>query len=86
VLLTLWEKVEKLPRTVPIMNKTHLLAGYSQSPQTLTSEIQNNANIWETWDQKLNTFLQGNNDDLKCLVVHRKFGLVGLVRFFKHLV
>jgi hypothetical protein len=86
VLLTLWEKVEKLPRTVPVANKTHILAGYNQSPQTLTSDIQNDVDVWETWDQKLNVLLQCNNDDLKRLVVRGKFGLLGLVCFFEHLV
>ena len=86
MLLTLKEKVENLSQTVPVANKTHILAGYSQSPHTLTSDIQNDADVWETWDRKLNVFLQGNNDDLKHLVVRGKFGLMGLVRFFEHLV
>jgi hypothetical protein len=86
VLLTLRERVEKLPRTVPVAKKTHILAAYSQSPQNLTSDIRNDADVWETWDQKLNVFLQRNNDDLKQLVVRGKFGLIGLVDFFEHLV
>jgi hypothetical protein len=86
VLSTLREKVEKLPRTVPVANKTHILATYSQSPQNLTSDIQNDEDVWETWDQKLNVFLQCNDDDLKQLVVRGKFGLIGLVSFFEHLV
>jgi hypothetical protein len=86
VLSTLREKVEKLPRTVPVANKTHILAAYSQSPQNLTSDIQNDEDVWETWDQKLNVFLQCNDDDLKQLVVHGKFGLIGLAGFFEHLV
>jgi hypothetical protein len=86
VLQTLREKVEKLPQTVPIANKAHILAGYSQSPQTLTSDIENDADVWETWDRKLNVFLQCDDDNLKRLVVRGKFGLVGLVRFFEHLV
>jgi len=86
MLSLLREKVEKLPRTVPVANKTHILAGYSQSPEKLTSDIQNDADVWETWDQKLNVLLQCNNDDLKRLVVRGKLGLMGLVRFFEHLV
>ncbi len=31
-------------------------------------------------------FLQGNNDDLKQLIVCGRFGLMRLVRFFEHLV
>ena len=45
VLVTLWEKVEKLPSTVPVANKTHTLAAYSQSPQKLTSDIQNDEDV-----------------------------------------
>ena len=86
VLLSLREKVEKLPRTVPIAKKTHILAGYSQSPQKLTSDIENDADVWETWDRKLNVFLQCNDDELKQLVVRGKFGLIGLVGLFEHLV
>lgn len=88
VLLTLREKVEKLPRTVPVANKTHILAAYSQSPQKLTSDIQDDIDVWEKWDRKLNIFLQCNDDELKRLVVpvHGKFGLIRLVGFFEHLV
>jgi hypothetical protein len=86
VLSTLREKVEKLPQTVPVADETHVLAAYSQSPQELTSDVQNDADIWETWDPKLNVLLPHNNDDLKLLVVCRQFGLTGLVRFFEHLV
>ena len=52
----------------------------------LTSNIQDDADVWETWDPKLNVFLQCNDNDLKQLVVRGKFGLAGLVRFFEHLV
>jgi hypothetical protein len=86
VLSTLREKVENLPQTVPVADQTHVLAGYSQSPQELTSDIQNDADIWETWDPKLNVLLPHNGDDLKLLVVRGQFGLTGLVRFFEHLV
>ena len=86
ILVTLREKVKKLPLTVPVANKTHTLAAYSQSPQKLTSDIQNDEDVWETWDQKLNVFLQCNDDELKQLVVRGKFGLIGLVGFFEHLV
>ena len=86
VLLTLREKVEKLPNTVPIAEKTHILAVYSLSPQRLTSYREDDADVWEIWDQKLNVFLQGNDDDLKQLVVRGKLGLIGLVGFFEHLV
>lgn len=86
VLLSLREKVEKLPQTVPMANKTHILAAYSLSPQKLTNYIQDDADVWEIWDQKLNVFLQGNSDDLKRLVVRGKFGLIGLVGFLEHLV
>jgi hypothetical protein len=86
LLSSLREKVEKLPRTVPLATKTHILAGYSQSPQKLTSDIENDADVWETWDRKLNVFLQCNDDELKQLVVRGKFGLIGLVGFFEHLV
>jgi hypothetical protein len=85
-LVTLREKVENLPRTVPVANKTNVLASYSQPPQKLTSDIQNDADIWETWDQKLNVLLPHNINDLKHLVVRGKFGLIGLVGFFEHLV
>jgi hypothetical protein len=86
MLITLWEKVKKLPKAVPLANKTHILAGYSQSPQNLTSDIENNADIWEIWDQKLNVLLQCNDNDLRQLVVCGKFGLLGLVSLFEHLV
>jgi hypothetical protein len=86
VLLSLREKVKKLPRTVPIAKKAHILANYCQSPQKLTSDIHNDADVWETWDWKLNVFLQCNDDELKQLVVRRKFGLIGLVGLFEHLV
>ena len=86
VLLTLREKVEKLPQTIPIAKKTHILAAFSLSPQKLTSSIQDDADVWETWDPKLNVFLQGSDEDLKRLVVRGKLGLIGLVGFFEHLV
>lgn len=86
MLLSLRDKVEKLPETVPIANKTHILAGYGLSPERLTGYIEDDADVWEIFDQKLNVFLQGNNDDLKRLIVHGEFGLIGLVRFFEHLV
>lgn len=86
VLVTLREKVEKLPPTIPIANKTHILAAYSLSPHRLTSNIKDDADVWEIWDQKLNVFLQGNDNDLKRLIVRGKLGLIGLVGFFEHLV
>ena len=86
ILLTLREKVEKLPQTIPIAKKTHILAAFSLSPQKLTSSIQDDADVWETWDPKFNVFLQGSDDDLKRLVVRGKLGLIGLVGFFEHLV
>jgi hypothetical protein len=52
----------------------------------LTSYIKDDVDVWETWDQKLNVFLQGNDDDLKRLIVRGKLGLIGLVGFFEHLV
>ena len=54
---------------VSVANKTHILAGYSQSTQKLTSDIQNDTEVWETWNQKLNVFLQSSDDNLKQLVV-----------------
>ena len=86
ILLSLREKVEKLPQSIPIAKKTHILATYSQLPQKLTSDIQDDADVWETWDQKLNVFLQGTNNELKQLVICGKFGLIGLVCLFEHLV
>lgn len=87
ILLTLREKVEKLPQTIPIAKKTHILAAFSLSPQKLTSSIQDDADVWETWDPKLNVFLQGSDDDLtRKRLVRGKLGLIGLVGFFEHLV
>ena len=85
-LQVLCEKVNKLPKTIPLANKTHPLASYSHSPKDLTLDILNDADIWETWDQKLNVLLQHPIDNIKPLVVRGKFGLVGLVSFFEHLV
>ncbi|KAH9998098.1 hypothetical protein BJV74DRAFT_825240 [Russula compacta] len=86
VLITLPEKVKELPNTVPVANMTHVLAGYSQSPQTLTSDVQGDADIWGTWDPRLNALLPHNIQDLKPLVVRGTFGLMGLVGVFEHLV
>jgi len=86
ILVALRNKVNKLPKTVPVAQKTHLLALYSRSPEELTRNIQNDMDIWETWDPKLNVLLPHNIDDLKQLVVRGKFGLAGLVGFFEHLV
>ena len=84
--MVLREKVENLPETVPVANKTHILAAYSQTPQELTRDVQNDTDIWETWDPKLNVLLPHNSEDLKPLVVRGQFGLIGLVSFFEHLV
>ncbi len=86
ILTTLREKVKKLPKTVPAATKTHILAVYNRLPQELTNNIQNDVDIWETWDPKLNVLLPHNMDDLKQLIVCGKFGLMGLVKFFEHLI
>ena len=86
VLQTLREKVKKLPKHVPITKKTHPLSSYSTPPQNLMKDIANNAEIWETWDQKLNVLLPHKIDNIKPLVAHGKFRLVGLVSLLEHLV
>ena len=86
VLIQLREKVNKLPKTVPLANKAHILAPYSHASEELTKDIQNDADIWETWDSKLTVLLPPSIDDLKQLVVHGKYGLSRLVSFFEHLV
>lgn len=75
------EKVKKLPKAIPIANKTHVLAAYSGSPEELTNNILNDADVWETWDPMLNVLLPHNTDDMKGLVVRGKYGLIGLVGY-----
>jgi len=86
LIVQLREKVNHLPKTVPLATKTHILAAYNQSPENLTNYIQDDAEIWESWDRTLNMLLQHNPDNMKQLVVRGKFGLKGLVDFFEHLV
>ena len=52
----------------------------------MTRDVENDADIWETWDPTLNVLLSHSNEDLKSLVVRGQFGLIGLVGFFEHLV
>ena len=82
----LHEKVKKLPKCIPLVNKTHLLTSYSSSSKDLMKDIANDADIWEVWDQKLNMLLPYKIDDIKPLVIHGKSGLVGLVALLEHLV
>jgi hypothetical protein len=86
VLKTLREKVEKLPKSVPMAKKTNPLAGYCHDPVELTKDVTVDADIWELWDQRLNVLILHNIPDIHPLVRRGKYSLLGLVRLLEHLV
>jgi hypothetical protein len=85
-LKTLCEKVEKLPKSVPIAKKTGPLAGYCCDPMELTKDIKANIDVWETWDQRLNVLISHSIPDIYPLVTRGKYGLIALVQLLEHLV
>jgi hypothetical protein len=86
VLKTLREKVENLPKSVPTARKTSPLAGYCCDPADLTKDIAVDADVWETWDQRLNVLIPHSIPEISPLVRRGKYGLIGLVLLLEHLV
>lgn len=84
-LKTLRSKVENLPKSIPLAKNTGSLAGYSGDPASLT-EATPDLELWETWDPQLNALIPQAIPELSPLVTRGKYGLIGLVRFFEHLV
>jgi hypothetical protein len=85
VLGTLRDRVENLPDTIPIANNMGDLAGFSNDPAALTKGLPDNE-IWEVWDPQLNALISQTISDIFPLVTCGNYGLIGLVRFFEHLV
>ena len=87
ILKTLCEKVENLPKSVPIgKKKTGPLAGYCCDPTVLTMDVEDNMDIWEVWDQRLNVLISHRIPDIYPLVTWGKYGLTALVQLLEHLV
>jgi len=86
ILKTLREKVEGLPKSVPTAKKTGPLAGFCCDSTELTKDITADADVWETWDQRLNVLILHNISDIYPLITQGKFGLIGLVQLLEHLV
>jgi hypothetical protein len=68
ILKTLHEKIKKLPKSVPIVKKTGLLAGYCCDPMELMKDIKADIDVWETWDQRLNVLISHSIPDIYLLV------------------
>ena len=86
ILWTLRNKIESLPDTIPLAQRTHVLASFSQEPKALTKDILLDEEVWEVWDQKLNVLLPHSIEDLKPLVIRGQYGLIGLIRLLEHLI
>ena len=52
----------------------------------LTKDITADADVWETWDQRLNVLILHNISNIYPLITQGKFGLIGLVQLLEHLV
>lgn len=44
------------------------------------------ADVWETWDQRLNVLISHSIPDIYPLITRGKYGLTGLVLLLEHLV
>jgi hypothetical protein len=86
ILKTLREKVENLPKSIPIAKKTGPLAGYCCDSRELTKDITADVDVWEMWDQRLNILISHSIPDIYPLVTRGKYGLIALVQFLEHLV
>ena len=86
ILKTLCKKVENLPKSVPTAKKTGPLAGYCCDSTELTKDITADADVWETWDQRLNVLISHSIPDIYPLVTRGKYGLIALVQLLEHLV
>jgi hypothetical protein len=86
ILKTLRKKVENLPKSVPVAKRTSPLAGYCCDPMRLTEDITADADVWETWDQRLNVLISHSIPDIYPLIARGKYGLIGLVLLLEHLV
>jgi len=86
ILKTLRKKVETLPKSVPTAKKNGPLAAYCCDSMELTKDITTDADVWETWDQKLNVLISHNIADIYPLVTRGKYGLITLVQLLEHLV
>ena len=86
ILKTLRKKVENLPKSVPEATQTSPLAGYCCNPVDLTRDIPVDADVWETWDQRLNVLISHSIPDIYPLITRGKYGLTGLVLLLEHLV
>jgi hypothetical protein len=86
ILKTLRQKVDKLPKSVPTAKKNGPLAEYCCDSKKLTSDIIDDVDVWETWDQRLNVLIPHSIPDIHPLITRGKYGLIGLVRLLEHLV
>ena len=74
-----------MPNTIPVAKNTHALVQYSGNHFEKTDGIDDDE-IWEQWDGLLTVLIPNDSLKLHELVVRRKYGLMGLVGFFEHLV
>jgi len=73
------------PKSIPLAKNMASLAGFGGDPASLTQGIPD-LELWETWDPQLNALIPQAIPELSPLVTRGKYGLIGLVRFFEHLV
>jgi hypothetical protein len=86
ILKMLCKRVESLPKSIPMAKKTGPLSGYSGKSTELMKDITADADVWETWDQRLNILIPHNIPDIYPLVMQGKYGLITLVQLLEHLV
>ena len=86
ILKTLREKVESMPKSVPLAKKTGPIAGYCCNPAELTKDIILDVDVWEMWDPRLNSLISHRISENHPLITRGKYGLIALVHFLEHLV
>ena len=86
ILKMLREKVEGLLKSVLTAKKTGPLGGFCCDSTELTKDITADADVWETWDQRLNILISHNISDIYPLITQGKFSLIGLVQLLEHLI
>ncbi|KAF9269578.1 hypothetical protein L218DRAFT_1072401 [Marasmius fiardii PR-910] len=87
IIKTLRDAVECLPSTIPLGTEAGPLSGYSVDPAALTADCADDDLIWESgWDSQLTCLIPKDISQVCLLVLHGKYGLIGLVNLMEHLV
>jgi hypothetical protein len=72
------QRVENLPKSIPLTKNMASLASFGGDPVSLTQGTPN-LELWEAWDCKLNALIPQAIPELSPLVTHGKYRLIGLV-------